>query len=152
MVASGLVSSLARPGGNTTGISILATGLNGKRQEILIEAVPRLRHMGALADSNNTTAHDKTRNAKTTVCEVSSTSISDKITAFAMKVRLHNNRELNGSRRRAQAWTAKQIVQRSPSVFLTRLVREAERLMQANGSMFRRASKLRRASNRASIA
>jgi ABC-type uncharacterized transport system substrate-binding protein len=55
MVGSGLVNSLARPGGNTTGISILATELDGKRQEILIEAVPGLRRMAALADSNMTT-------------------------------------------------------------------------------------------------
>jgi putative ABC transport system substrate-binding protein len=46
---------MARPGGNTTGMSILGTELDGKRQEILIEAVPRLRRMGALADSNNET-------------------------------------------------------------------------------------------------
>ena len=52
----GLVNSLARPGGNTTGISILATELDGKRQEILIEAVPGLRRMAALADSNTTTS------------------------------------------------------------------------------------------------
>jgi hypothetical protein len=32
MVGQGLVVSLARPGGNTTGISILATELDGKRQ------------------------------------------------------------------------------------------------------------------------
>ena len=38
MVGSGLVNSLARPGGNTTGMSILATELDGKRQGILIEA------------------------------------------------------------------------------------------------------------------
>jgi ABC-type uncharacterized transport system substrate-binding protein len=52
MVGSGLVNSLARPGGNTTGISALGTELNGKRQEILIEAVPGIRHMAALADSH----------------------------------------------------------------------------------------------------
>ena len=52
MVGQGLVNSLARPGGNTTGVSILATELDGKRQEILIEAVPGLRRMAALADSN----------------------------------------------------------------------------------------------------
>ena len=46
------VSSLAKPGGNTTGVSIFATELDGKRQEILIEAVPGLRRMAALADSN----------------------------------------------------------------------------------------------------
>jgi putative tryptophan/tyrosine transport system substrate-binding protein len=54
MVGQGLVESLARPNGNTTGISILATELDGKRQEILIEAVPGIRHMAALADSNGT--------------------------------------------------------------------------------------------------
>jgi putative tryptophan/tyrosine transport system substrate-binding protein len=40
MVASGLVASLARPGSNTTGVSILTTELDGKRQEILIELAP----------------------------------------------------------------------------------------------------------------
>ena len=54
MVGSGLVKSLARPGGNTTGISILAADLDGKRQEILIEAVPGLRRMAALAGANQT--------------------------------------------------------------------------------------------------
>ena len=55
MVGEGLVESLARPNGNTTGISILATELDGKRQEILIEAVPGLRRMAALADSSTLT-------------------------------------------------------------------------------------------------
>jgi putative ABC transport system substrate-binding protein len=54
MVGEGLVDSLARPNGNITGVSILATELDGKRQEILIEAVPGLRRMAALADSNAT--------------------------------------------------------------------------------------------------
>jgi putative ABC transport system substrate-binding protein len=56
MVESGLVSSLARPDGNTTGTSILAADLDGKRQEILIEAVPGLRRMAALAARNKTVA------------------------------------------------------------------------------------------------
>ena len=55
MIGSGLVNSLAHPGGNTTGTSIFATELDGKRQEILIEAVPGLRRMAALADLNTTT-------------------------------------------------------------------------------------------------
>ena len=54
LLGAGFVNSLARPDGNTTGISILATELDGKRQEILIEAVPGLRRMAALADSNRT--------------------------------------------------------------------------------------------------
>lgn len=55
MVGEGLVDLLSRPNGNTTGVSILATELDGKRQELLIEAVPGLRCMAALADSNATT-------------------------------------------------------------------------------------------------
>jgi putative tryptophan/tyrosine transport system substrate-binding protein len=50
MVAAGFVRSLARPGGNTTGVSILAPELNGKRQEILMEAVPGARRIAVLAD------------------------------------------------------------------------------------------------------
>jgi putative tryptophan/tyrosine transport system substrate-binding protein len=52
MVGQGLVDSLARPGGNTTGTSILATELDGKRQEILIEAVPELHRLAILADKS----------------------------------------------------------------------------------------------------
>jgi putative tryptophan/tyrosine transport system substrate-binding protein len=54
LVGSGLVDSMARPSGNTTGISVFAPELNGKRQELLIEAVPGLRQMAALADTNTT--------------------------------------------------------------------------------------------------
>ena len=54
MLRAGLVSSLSRPGSNTTGISLLSPDLDGKRQEILIEAVPGLRKMAALADSTVT--------------------------------------------------------------------------------------------------
>ena len=52
MLGEGLVSSLARPDGNTTGISSLAGELDGKRQEILIEAVPGVHRIATLADSN----------------------------------------------------------------------------------------------------
>jgi putative tryptophan/tyrosine transport system substrate-binding protein len=57
MVAEGLVKSLARPGGNTTGISMLSPELDGKRQDILMEAVPGARRIAALADSNVTPTH-----------------------------------------------------------------------------------------------
>jgi putative tryptophan/tyrosine transport system substrate-binding protein len=49
-----LVTSLARPDGNTTGVSILARELDGKRQDILIEAVPGFRRMAVLIDVNYT--------------------------------------------------------------------------------------------------
>ncbi len=54
MVGSGFVSSLAKPTANTTGVSMLSTDLDGKRQEILKEAVPGIRRMAALADVNTT--------------------------------------------------------------------------------------------------
>jgi putative tryptophan/tyrosine transport system substrate-binding protein len=54
MVGSRFVASLARPGGNMTGVSILSSELDGKRQEILTEAVPRARRYAALADVNST--------------------------------------------------------------------------------------------------
>src|SRR5215475_12574368 len=47
-VAVGLVASLARPGGNVTGNSSLSPELNGKRLEILKDAVPKLARVGLL--------------------------------------------------------------------------------------------------------
>jgi ABC-type uncharacterized transport system substrate-binding protein len=57
MVGSGLVSSLGKPGANTTGVSLLAADLDGKRQEILMEAVPGLHRMATLADTSTTAPH-----------------------------------------------------------------------------------------------
>jgi putative ABC transport system substrate-binding protein len=54
MLGFGLVTSLARPDGNVTGVSILAGDSDGKRQDILIEAVPGLRLMAVLTDANYT--------------------------------------------------------------------------------------------------
>ena len=54
MVGAELVASMARPNGSTTGIRILAPELDGKRQEILIEALPGLHRIAAIADSNTT--------------------------------------------------------------------------------------------------
>jgi putative ABC transport system substrate-binding protein len=44
-VASGFVSSLSRPGGNVTGISLLAADLSGRRLQLLSEMVPGLAHV-----------------------------------------------------------------------------------------------------------
>jgi putative ABC transport system substrate-binding protein len=49
-VGSGLVASLARPGGNVTGSSVLATELSGKRLELLKEVVPELSRVALLGD------------------------------------------------------------------------------------------------------
>ncbi len=52
-VASGLVASLARPGGNVTGLTIISPELSGKRLELLKEAFPRVTRVGVLANATN---------------------------------------------------------------------------------------------------
>ena len=52
-VEAGLVESLARPGGNVTGITLLARELGGKRLELLKEAVPKLARVAVLYDPAN---------------------------------------------------------------------------------------------------
>jgi putative ABC transport system substrate-binding protein len=49
-VRAGFVESLARPGGNVTGLTALARELGGKRLELLKEAVPKLAHVAVLYD------------------------------------------------------------------------------------------------------
>jgi putative ABC transport system substrate-binding protein len=50
-VAAGLVESLARPGGNVTGLTLLNRQLGGKRLELLKEAVPKLARVAVLYDA-----------------------------------------------------------------------------------------------------
>ena len=52
-VATGLVTSLARPGGNVTGLSFVGTELAGKQVELLKEAVPGLARVAVLANPTN---------------------------------------------------------------------------------------------------
>ena len=48
-VATGMIQSLARPGGNITGLTFLTRELSGKRLELLIEMIPRLSRVGILS-------------------------------------------------------------------------------------------------------
>jgi len=51
-VKAGLIESLARPGGNVTGLTLLSRELGGKRLELLKEAVPKLARVAVLYEAN----------------------------------------------------------------------------------------------------
>ncbi len=51
-VGAGLVSSLARPGGNVTGLSMLNTEISSKRVELLKEILPKIQRVAVLRDSS----------------------------------------------------------------------------------------------------
>jgi putative ABC transport system substrate-binding protein len=59
LVGAGLVASFARPGGNITGVSILASELNAKRLELLKETLPGASRIAALWDPGTGTFHLK---------------------------------------------------------------------------------------------
>jgi len=52
-VASGFITSLARPGGNLTGLTLISPELSGKRIELLREAAPRLTRLAVLWNPSN---------------------------------------------------------------------------------------------------
>jgi putative ABC transport system substrate-binding protein len=94
-VGDGLVASLARPGGNLTGVS-LADDLTAKRLELLTELVPRARVIALLVNPNNPNAERvirdvqkaaRTKGLQLHVLKAGSESEID--TAFASLVQLH---------------------------------------------------------------
>ena len=63
-VKGGLIASFARPGGNVTGLTLLATELSGKRVELFKEAVPQTRRLAVLRNRANFTSDDYYREAQ----------------------------------------------------------------------------------------
>ena len=63
-VAAGLVASLARPGGNLTGFSMLVAELMPKRLELLSELVPQARVIALLVNPNNANAERMIRDVQ----------------------------------------------------------------------------------------
>ena len=63
-VATGLVASLARPGGNLTGVSLLLTELTAKRLELLSELVPGAKVVALLVNPNSPEAEPEIREAQ----------------------------------------------------------------------------------------
>ena len=97
-VGDGLVASLARPGGNLTGISFVADELTAKRLELLSELVPRARVIALLMNPSNATAERvirdvqeaaRTKGLQLHVLKARSESEID--TAFASLVQLHDD-------------------------------------------------------------
>ena len=95
-VGTGLVASLARPGGNLTGVSFIADELTAKRLELLSEMVPRVGVIALLMNPNNATAERvirdvqeaaRTKGLQLHILKASSESEID--TAFASLVQLH---------------------------------------------------------------
>jgi len=60
-VGTGLVASLARPGGNITGLSTLSPQLSGKRLELLKEIIPKLSRVAVFGNSSNPANADTLR-------------------------------------------------------------------------------------------
>src|ERR1700720_3797942 len=65
-VSAGLVASLARPGGNVTGISIQQSELIGKRLDLLREVVPYLRRLAIMANAGYAVPALEAKEAKAT--------------------------------------------------------------------------------------
>jgi putative ABC transport system substrate-binding protein len=65
-LGTGLVASLARPGGNVTGLSVQFTDLAGKRLELLREVIPGLRRLAIIANVASPSAALELREAQTT--------------------------------------------------------------------------------------
>jgi putative ABC transport system substrate-binding protein len=59
-IGFGLVDSLARPGGNATGLSLMAVDLSGKRLEFLKQAVPNLSRVALLTDTETDPGRERT--------------------------------------------------------------------------------------------
>jgi putative ABC transport system substrate-binding protein len=65
-VETGLVASLARPGGNITGLTLISSQLSGKRLELLKEVVPRLSRLAVLSNPTSAAVPPQIRETEVT--------------------------------------------------------------------------------------
>jgi len=63
-VGTGLVASLARPGGNVTGLSSMTSDLAGKRLDLLREVVPNLHRLGIITNADNPSTAQEMRDVE----------------------------------------------------------------------------------------
>jgi putative tryptophan/tyrosine transport system substrate-binding protein len=95
-IAEGLVASLARPGGNLTGVSLMAGEIAPKRLELLSELVPEARVIALLVNPNNSIApammrgmQEAARAKGVALPILKATTEAEIDTAFATLVQLH---------------------------------------------------------------
>ncbi len=95
-VGAGFVASLARPGGNVTGVSVMSSDHSAKQLEVLKDAVPNLRQVAVLWNAANPVKgidFDQTRRAAQalglTVSSIEVRALGELGTAFATITRLH---------------------------------------------------------------
>jgi putative ABC transport system substrate-binding protein len=69
-IADGLVESLARPGGNITGVTTITTALAGKRLELLKDTVPRLTRVAVLWDSQGESSVQQRKESEVAAAEL----------------------------------------------------------------------------------
>jgi putative tryptophan/tyrosine transport system substrate-binding protein len=103
-VALGLVASLARPGGNLTGVTIMSSELMPKRLELLSELVPQAGAIALLVNPNNASAepqsrdvHEAARAKKLRLHIMKAGTESEIDAAFASLVQLHANAVVVGT-------------------------------------------------------
>jgi putative tryptophan/tyrosine transport system substrate-binding protein len=109
-VAAGLVTSLARPGGNLTGVTALGQELSGKRLQLLKEALPGKSHIAVLSNPTNP-------DSKLSVKEVAASA-----SELGVKLRVHEVGEpakFDGAFRTMTAERADALMVLTDSMFLT---------------------------------
>ena len=104
-VALGLIDSLARPGGNITGVTRIGRELSGKRLELLTEAVPGIKRVGVLYSSTGVGGPGTRRNFED--YEVPARAL--KITAQSITVR-NPSQDLDGAFREAVKGRANAVI------------------------------------------
>jgi putative ABC transport system substrate-binding protein len=150
-VEAGIVDSLARPGGNITGVARLTHELNGKRLELFKEAVPKISRVGIFADRESPSLREYQRAARTLNLSLESLVVNqanpDLEAVFRSAAKVRVNAIIMTSSRSINRF-AKQIVEltlknRLPSMFEISTRVEAGGLMSYSAddaAMFRRAA------------
>jgi putative ABC transport system substrate-binding protein len=100
-VAEGLVASLARPGGNITGLSQVGPELAGKRLELLKEAFPKISRVAVL----------RTSGSRSSVAQFKETQVAAKTMAVQLKLlEVRSSDELNGAFKAAATGRADALI------------------------------------------